>query len=364
MQLSDIQLGFVAIARPTFDVPLAEETAQRAYAQLQTAGYQVYGSPGLVMSLDDLTASLATLQAQPLDLLVVMQASFADSSMVVQLGNALDCPLLLWGVPEERTGGRLRLNSFCGINLAAHGLRRAGLRYEFVYAPPDEASALATLAPLAQAGAARRRLRQARVGQVGDAPAGFDTCRYDAAALRQQLGVEVVKVDLHHVFERVRAIPQAETAALADRLGEQVSGLEALEQEPTRAPWAPSSPWKRWPKPKNWMAWRCVAGQSSSRTWAAPLAEHSPCSVTSKHHAVVKRMSTAPSPSLFCRRLAEPPLLAPTWSILMRKPISWCSGIVARPPWRWPTPPSNPARPFIPIAASRSCSSSRSNRGV
>ena len=63
---------------------------------------------------------------QPLDLLVVLQATFADSTMVMALAEVVEAPLLLWAVPEERSGGRLRLNSFCGINLGAHALRRGG----------------------------------------------------------------------------------------------------------------------------------------------------------------------------------------------------------------------------------------------
>ena len=51
--------------------------------------------------------------------------------------DANAAPLVLWALPEERTGGRLRLNSFCGINLAGYRLTREGRRYRFVYRHPD-----------------------------------------------------------------------------------------------------------------------------------------------------------------------------------------------------------------------------------
>ena len=47
----------------------------------------------------------------------------------------------MWALPEAQVGGRLRINSFCGINLAAHGLRRAGIRYDYIYAAPDDLAA-------------------------------------------------------------------------------------------------------------------------------------------------------------------------------------------------------------------------------
>ena len=58
----------------------------------------------------------------PPDLLLVLQLTFTDATMTVKLAETLDAPMVFWSFPEERTGGRLRLNSLCGINLASHAL--------------------------------------------------------------------------------------------------------------------------------------------------------------------------------------------------------------------------------------------------
>ena len=87
-------------------------------------------------------ARIAELAAAEIDMILMLQASFADSTMVLQLARALKVtPLLMWALPEAQVGGRLRINSFCGINLAGHGLRRAGIRYDYIYAAPDDAAA-------------------------------------------------------------------------------------------------------------------------------------------------------------------------------------------------------------------------------
>ena len=87
-------------------------------------------------------------------MILMLQASFADSTMVLQLARALKVtPLLMWALPEEQVGGRLRINSFCGINLAGHGLRRAGIRYDYIYAAPDDAAAQHKLCNFAVAAA-------------------------------------------------------------------------------------------------------------------------------------------------------------------------------------------------------------------
>lgn len=232
--MEPLRIGFVPIARPTFDTALAAEVTGQARAALQAAGCQLVGPDALVMDAAAAQAASEMLAGQPLDLLLAFQASFADSSMVVNLAQAVDAPLFLWAVPEERTGGRLRLNSFCGINLAGHGLTRAGLQYEWAYAEPADPVARGKLLTLARAGRVRRLLRSARIGRIGDHPTGFDPCSYDAAAIAARLGSRVVRQELAGVFAGVqRAAPDAVAAALAV-LSDRVAGLDALDQRALR----------------------------------------------------------------------------------------------------------------------------------
>ena len=187
------------------------------------------------MDLDGLRAAAGELLSEPIDLLLAFQASFADSTMVVDLARTgPGAPLLLWALPEERTGGRLRLNSFCGINLAAHGLRRAGYNYEYVYAEPEDFQAMNQLLTLAQAGRVRRSLKSARVGRFGLNPDGFEPCTYDGDALAARLGVQVVQRGLSEVFDGARAAAVSAVDPVLANLHERVDGLDELEQDPLR----------------------------------------------------------------------------------------------------------------------------------
>lgn len=227
-------VALVAIARSTFDVALAEEVTRQVRAQLVQAGFELSGPETLVSSLEETQTVAAALAQEPPDLLLAFQATFADSSMILELAQTVDAPLLMWAVPEARTGGRLRLNSLCGINLAGHGLTRAGYRYETIYASPNDPAALESVKALALAGRVRRRLRQARLGRVGDHPAGFDTCRYDPEALKSRLGLEVVPLKLEDIFDRARSIPAEEIEPLAQTWGQTLGNLPELDQTATR----------------------------------------------------------------------------------------------------------------------------------
>ncbi len=225
MNPSDIRIGFVPIARPTFDLDLARGVTAQLYEAVRCAGYQLVGSQELVMEGRAIDARVDELKTADIDLILMAQASFADSTMITQLARAIPAPLLMWAFPEDQIGGRLRVNSFCGVNLAAHGLRRAGLGYDAVYAPPQDPGALAKLKDFAIAAAVKSRLAGTRIGRLGAHPDGFDTCLVNHEGLRAQLGVEVAQYELEALFERVRGVDPTKVRAVADAMSGILAGL-------------------------------------------------------------------------------------------------------------------------------------------
>ncbi len=232
MNRSDIRIGFAPIARPTFDLDLANELTAQVHAGISQR-YDLVGSPELIMDGAAIDARIAELSAADIDMILLLQSSFADSTMILQLAQSIDAPLLMWALPEERVGGRLRINSFCGINLAAHGLRRAGLRYDYIYAGADEEQAYKKLQSFAVAARVKKRLAGTRIGRLGEHPAGFDTCRVNHQALKAQLGVEVAQYELDEFFARARHAEPSRVNAIAADLNQRLEGFAEMEPEAT-----------------------------------------------------------------------------------------------------------------------------------
>ncbi|MCY3834600.1 MAG: L-fucose/L-arabinose isomerase family protein [Chloroflexi bacterium] len=233
MNTTDIRIGFAPIARPTFDLDLANEMTAQVHAAITNA-YKVIGTSDLIMDGAAIKARIAELGSADIDMILMLQASFADSTMILELARAIDAPLLMWALPEAQVGGRLRINSFCGLNLAAHGLRRAGRSYETVYAAPEDEAAHKKLRDLAIAAGIKRRLAETRIGRLGEHPAGFDTCRVNRGALKAQLGIEVAQFELDSFFARARQAEPARVDALTADLGARLAGFDAMESEATR----------------------------------------------------------------------------------------------------------------------------------
>ncbi len=237
MSPTPFRIAFAALARPTFDVALAQEMSQQAIEHLQIAGLELLVADSLISDLNGAKSYLAQLDGQEIDLLLVFQATFADSTLVTSLVEGLRAggstpPVFLWAVPEAPTGGRLRLNSLCGINLAGHALSQRGEKYEYAYAAPNDPNVLQQVKALAGAGMLRRRLAQARLGVVGEHPAGMDSCHLDEAQLGNALGLQVQRLPLEQVFSMVRAAPPEQVAAIRQMLDERLDNLAELEQKP------------------------------------------------------------------------------------------------------------------------------------
>lgn len=246
-----MRIGVAAIARPTFDVAFAEETAAAAISALGSIG-EVVGQRDVAYDDDAVAGAAAALAGEDLDALVVVQASFTDSTLVTGAVAGSDAPLLLWAFPEDRTGGRLRLNSLCGINLAGYVLRRAGRPYRYLYAGPTARDPLAAAlaAPPASpgpdpagqphpAGAPTGRraediaaaLAGARIGLVGEHPTGFEPCAYEAAALAGLTGVEVDETPLERLFAAAAEASDAEVAAVRASVDAALTGTEDVDQD-------------------------------------------------------------------------------------------------------------------------------------
>lgn len=242
--------GILALARPTFDVAFAEEKLHAMLAALGRAGIPTVGSRTLLFDADAARAEMAHLQAAKPQHVLVMQVTFTDAAMTCEIGESFGQPLSIWAIPEPRLGGRLRLNSFCGLNLASHALGLRGRRFSWLYAAPDAAGIDASLRdlvlsrrlaepldlPETEVGAegpgaeAARRLAGLRIGRIGEHPAGFDTCAYDAGTLRRMAGVEVEEFALADLFDRARAAGESEVAQSRELAAQSLAGLASVDQ--------------------------------------------------------------------------------------------------------------------------------------
>ncbi len=244
-----MKLGILSLGRPTFDVPFAGEKLAAMLAALDATGHEITGRRELLFDEDATRKAIDELHAAAVDQVLILQVTFTDASMAVTVGAAFDQPVSIWAVPEPRLGGRLRLNAFCGLNLASHALGLNGREFGWLYGDPAEdilvdlAEMLAGKRPSGKLDLAEvpvetpsgRRIAEAvqgrRIARIGEHPVGFDTCAYDADAMKALAGVEVKELVLEDLFNTARAVPKLTAAALRKEVDTQVSGLDEVNQD-------------------------------------------------------------------------------------------------------------------------------------
>ena len=246
-------VAVLAVGRGTFDAELARSLTARALALLERTGARIVGPRELLMDEDDVRGALDALPADEVTRTLVIQATFTDAAATLRIAERHgDRPFALWAFPEPREGGRLRLNAFCGLNLAAHALGLIDRRAGMFYAAPDEAALPALRALLAgglvppvppvgpaevdrvspEAARAANAIHGARIGRIGEHPAGFDTCRYDERRLDALARIEVEPIALDDLFDTARRADEravASVRAVAEADCGDLSGLDAGE---------------------------------------------------------------------------------------------------------------------------------------
>ncbi len=206
MEIIRPRVGVLAVGRNTFDVSFAREVLAEAWQALSGLNIEVVGEPRLLFDADEVKDVLINFKGQTLDIILQLQVTFTDASMTLEIARELEAPLVMWSFLEPRTGGRLRLNSLCGVNLAAHALSRAGLSYEYVHGNPGDPDVLTRIWSLAQAGAVRRSLVDMRIGVIGQHPDGFDACMFDHTELSELFGIEIEEHDLIAFLDGVKEL--------------------------------------------------------------------------------------------------------------------------------------------------------------
>ncbi|MEQ8719386.1 MAG: hypothetical protein RIE08_17395 [Acidimicrobiales bacterium] len=254
-------VGFIAIGRPTFDVAAGRRYARMALGRLRDAVDGCVGTDTVFTEPAEVSAVVGEWPDR-LDAVVVAHATFSDSSLVAAVREQVTAQLVLWAFPERRTGDRLRLNSLCGLNLAAYllgrldplgpaparlfvdpsspgaterlavALARPTRVRPAISAPPDPAAP--DPAALLRADALRARLARARIGVIGEPPVGFEPCAVEPAVVASNIGTTIRTVALEDLFVRAEAATGSQVGELVERVSRRMAGVDRLDPEGVR----------------------------------------------------------------------------------------------------------------------------------
>ena len=242
-------IGYLALARETFDVDFAESKFSEAKNLLKSITSEALGFNQLITNDDIAKKALDFFAKNECDKIFLFQTTFTDAKFILNFAQDVKKPICIVSFPETRTGGRLRLNSICGLNLGMHSLIKNNISPEFIIMEDDSESNKLSFSQFIESNnigvktawkkATTNNVQPSfgdtadmqKIGVIGTRPEGFDTCDYDSVEVKDKLNVSLVDIDLDDLFEASRNVNNSTIASTKKRIESYLEGTQELEQD-------------------------------------------------------------------------------------------------------------------------------------
>jgi L-fucose isomerase-like protein len=191
-----IRIGVVCLARKTFDFEAAFDIykgIQDKLNKIENINWEFI--PELVIEIQEAQDAAHYLASKEIDGLVYISGTFALGHLILEMNKIINRPILLWGLNElPYDGGKIRLNSVCGINLNASNLYKAGVRnYHVVIGDEIDEDWLDAIRIF-------KTFLTSHVGIIGFRAKGFFNLDVDELDLYKQLGILIDHFELEEIF--------------------------------------------------------------------------------------------------------------------------------------------------------------------
>ncbi len=187
-------MGGVHPNMPGDDVGLYKNIVSSMSVMADQQGFELVTVSDPVKSEADANAAVARMNAEAVDITVFFSASLPYGRTAMPLPR-LESAIGLWAVPEPVNDGVLQLNSFCGLNMFGSILRNyfsaEDIKYKWFYGLPDSEMFQNRFKVTLAAIRAVKKLKESRIGQIGDLADGFENLYVDERELNHRFGTYI-----------------------------------------------------------------------------------------------------------------------------------------------------------------------------
>lgn len=191
-----IKAGVACLARKTFDYTKAYELYKEMLEELNSdSDTEIIAVDGLVIEPEDAERAAEFLYSREVDCLIIISGTFHLGHLALIIKNKLDKPALLYGFKElGYDGGKIRLNSVCGVNLNASNLYKGGFK-DYVYQIGNGVDTA-----FLDAVRINKALNGMRLAIIGYRAKGFFNVDVDEMSLFRQFGILVDHYEISDIL--------------------------------------------------------------------------------------------------------------------------------------------------------------------
>lgn len=241
-----MKLAIFPLARATFDMAFAEQVYSEKMGVLEQLNLELICPQNILLDEDDALDFIKYLSEIEFDAILILQLTFRDAETICKIGSEFEQPITIWATNEPRDGDRLRLNSFCGLNLASHALGLRNRDFNWIYKNPSTTTSEDLISALDGIDRKRREFQPTgsienhirenkspetfKIGLLGQHPPGFDTCKYTEQSLENIFNTKITQFTLDELFTSAETSTEEELIQIRERLSH-VTGLNDVDQE-------------------------------------------------------------------------------------------------------------------------------------
>lgn len=183
-------------------------------------GVELIQSEWEINGAEDAERIATAFEARAVDLTVLMCCSLVGDGRVIQPFIRSHQEVVVWCLPEPTREGPLLLNSMTCANLYTSSATQmswetGGKRAKWIYGLVEDPLMMPRLLSSIRAIRARKSMQGATLVQVGKTAEGFINLGFDAEAIHDKSGVNVVFCSLEEIFRDMNAVSDADATALA-----------------------------------------------------------------------------------------------------------------------------------------------------
>ncbi len=210
------RIGFVCFGEVNTPIERLQMKHDEALEALKQLDYD-FVDGGLVIddpAYETADAALAKVQGEDLSALVVCVAGWVPTHAVIRVTDPLrHVPMLLWGLCGWKENGRIITTAEqAGTTALRPAFEALGYTFKYVYNIIGKPFPMKKLDAFLRASAARRALRDARVGTMGYRDMLLYGTQYEGNSMRSQIGVEVEPFEMLEMVQNMEKLDPADVA--------------------------------------------------------------------------------------------------------------------------------------------------------
>lgn len=215
-----MRIGMIATGFANYPNDVGMRMAKAAQASLKQAGLDVVLADEAVLTPVQGRKVAKSLLCQDVCAVVFFHGTWTPP--YITMGALLELehlPLASWGFGiYEDDGRRESTGSIVATTVLRGSLEKMGKKCTYVLGLPDDSEAVKKIKVFCEAAAARRLLRDCRLGLVGYSAMGIYPGMFDHALMRCKVGPEVVHIDTYSLIRRAETASQKDKSEVISRL--------------------------------------------------------------------------------------------------------------------------------------------------